>query len=171
MPARRRALRIFLLVTGLGACAAQPDTAIQFALPVDAAMTRLEEAERVVEGTGMGSLSLDAESTEGNVMTITLRRAGDRAAVPCRVTFSAVSDAASRADLDCRQRQGPDPVAQDVGTQAVTLVMREHVLAAVENRDYDIDGVANGVIMLAATNGPKLAAAMHADKPGDDSAR
>ncbi len=112
----------------------------------------------------MGSLTIAHDETrDDSVVVITVRRAGDRHKVPCQVTVSAVSEAASRAVVDCRQDAAPDGATKDVAVQAITLVMREHVVAAVEDRRYDIDSVATGMMALLAANGPRLAAAMNDD--------
>ncbi len=75
----------------------------------------------------MGSLTIAPDDTLGHTAIIKIHRAGDPRTVPCRVTISAVSEASSRADVDCRQPAGNTAGAQDVAIQAITLVMREHV--------------------------------------------
>jgi hypothetical protein len=156
---------IVVCVGWLASCANPADTSLAFAQPAAETMARLEGAERLVEGTGMGSLTIAPDETTENTIVITVRRAGDRHKLPCRVTVSAVSEASSRAEVDCHQNAVGNGAARDVATQAITLVMREHVVAAVEDRKYDIDGVANGMMLLIATNGPRLAAAMHSEPP------
>ncbi len=136
------------------------DHGLVLAQPASEALARLSRADRVVEGTGMGSLTIAPDDTLGNTAIIKIHRAGDPHTVPCRVTVSAVSEASSRADVDCRQPGAGTSGAQEVATQAITLVMREHVRASVENRAYDIDGVANAMMMLVAANGAKLAGSM-----------
>jgi hypothetical protein len=154
----------------LASCTGAPDTALVLAQPAAEAMSRLEDAERIVEGTGMGSLTIAPEEIRDNSMTITVKRAGDRRAIACDVRIDAATETSSNAKIDCSQ-PAAKAAAQDVAVQAITLVMREHVAAAVADRPYDIDGVANGLMVLIATNGPKLAAVIAKDKPDGDAAR
>jgi hypothetical protein len=167
-----RRLSLLCLAAGtacLASCANAPDTALSFNQPAEEALDRLDGDDRIVEGTGMGSLTIAPGQTSNDTITITVRRAGGRA-VPCRVKVSAITEASSRAAIDCTQPPTGNTAAQEVATQAITLVMREHVAAAIEDRRYDIDGVANGMLVLIAANGPRLAAAMRSDSGQADNA-
>lgn len=149
------------------------DDALIFAQPAGEAVARLGDADRVVEGTGMGSLMILpgetlGDETQGGDVAIFVRRAGDSHPVRCHVTVSSISETSSRAAVDCKQPGFERGGAQEVATQAITLVMREHVAATVDKRDYDIDSVANAMLTLVAVNGPKLAGVLQDEQQSGD---
>ena len=131
-----------------------------FAVPAATAVDRLGAKSRLVEGTGMGSLTIASAGTDGQALLIGVTRAGAPRSVKCRVTITPVAPAESNATVDCTQTAGQDAPARDVAVKAVTMVVREHVAATVEARPYDIEKVADRMITLVAMNAPSLAASI-----------
>ena len=144
-----------LLVTG-GTWLAWPDTPaeakVTLAQPMPQAVERLRGEERVVEGTGMGSLRIAAAGTDGDALLIGVKRAGDPRAVTCRVTIAPASPETSSALVDCTQKQLDDRPIRRVAVRALDLIVSEHVAASVHDRAYDIDAVGTRLIALAAMN-------------------
>lgn len=149
-----------LLVTG-GTYLAWPDAPaeakVALAQPMPEALARLRGEERVVEGTGMGSLKIAASGTDGDALLIGIKRAGDRKAVTCRVTIAAASPTTSSALVDCTQKQLDDRPIRRVAARALDLIVTEHVAATVDARAYDIDAVSTRLIALAALNPAAMA--------------
>jgi hypothetical protein len=131
-----------------------------FAQPAAIAIERIEAKRRVVNGTGLGSLTIESAGTDQSALLIGVTKAGDPHSAKCRVTISAVSARESRADLDCTQTNVQDKTARRVGAEALGLIVGEHLAATVENRPYNIDRVADSMIALVAINGPMIAASM-----------
>ncbi len=152
-----------LLVSG-GTYVAWPDTPAEASLvlaqPVAAAAERLRSERRVVEGTGMGSLTIAAAGADGDVLLIGITRAGDPKTVICRVSIAPASPATSSAQVDCTQKQLKDRPMLRVGTKALDLVVTEHVAATVEDRAYDIDRVSTRLIALVAIERVTIAGAL-----------
>ena len=138
----------------------QPDTAQTFALTAQAATERLEAKHEVVNGTGLGSLTIRSAGTERGALVISVKRAGDPRGVECRVTISPATPDTSRAQTDCTQPNSKDQPMRHLGSNALALVVREHVAATLEGRRYDTDRVANGMIALVVTNAPVIAASV-----------
>lgn len=132
----------------------------KFVQPAETAIQRIETKHRVVNGTGLGSLTIESAGRDGQASLIRVKKAGALQAVKCRVTISPLSPGESSAEVDCTQPGADDQPARRLGVKAITIVMREHVAATIEDRPYDIDGVANRMIAFAAINGPALAASM-----------
>ncbi|HEX8238519.1 MAG TPA: hypothetical protein VF574_02140 [Allosphingosinicella sp.] len=149
-----------LLVSG-GTYAAWPSTPARTTLtlpqPMPAAVERLQSRERVVEGTGMGSLTLAAAGRDADALLIGITRAGDPKILTCRVAIAPASPATSSAEVDCTQKQVADRPIRRVAARALELVMIEHVAATVEDRAYDIDRVSTRLIALIATEPAAIA--------------
>jgi hypothetical protein len=140
--------------------AGQSDTIVKLAQPAPIATERLHAGHRVVEGTGLGSLTIESNGADHGALLISVRKAGDPHSVKCRVTVSLVSPGESRADIDCNQPDIKDAPMRRLGSQALGIVVREHVAATVGERPYDTDRVADRMIALVAMNGPAIAASM-----------
>ena len=130
--------------------------AASFAAPAAKAIERLKAKERVVNGTGMGSLTIDSAGMHDGALLIRIARAGDPHRVKCRVTVSAVSPQESRSAVDCSQPGGTSAMRR-VGIQALDVIVREHVAATIEKRAYDTDRVADSMIGLVVTSRPAIA--------------
>jgi hypothetical protein len=152
-----------LLVTG-GTYAAWPSVpakaTLMLAQPMPAAVERLRSRQRLVEGTGMGSLTLAAAGTDGDALVIGITRAGDPKTLTCRVAIAPASPATSSAEVDCTQKQLDDRPIRRVAARALDLVVLEHVAATVENRAYDVDRVSTRLIALIATEPAAIAGAV-----------
>lgn len=133
---------------------------LMLAQPMPAAVERLESKQRVVEGTGMGSLTLAAAGTDGDALLIGITRAGDPKTLTCRVAIAPVSPATSSAEVDCSRKPLDDRPLRRVAAKALELVVIEHVAAAVEDRAYDIDGVSTRLIALVAMEPAAIAASV-----------
>lgn len=144
---------------------------IDFAVPAATAMDRLDLANRAVEGTGMGSLTLWADrGYTTNAVKVAVQRAGS-SAIYCAVTIDPDSETKSRATIDCGQQQVANTSAsnekmRELGEEALTFVVAEHVKASVEARDYDVDRVADQMLAFMAHNAPVMAATIR--PPGDN---
>src|SRR3712207_4920953 len=69
---------------------------VALAQPADTAVERLRDRERVVEGTGMGSLTIEDAGERAGATLVRVTNAGDAGSVTCRVTISPVSAETSR---------------------------------------------------------------------------
>ena len=152
-----------LLVIG-GTYAAWPSkparATVMLAQPMPAAVERLRSKQRVVEGTGMGSLTLAATGADGDALLIGITRAGDAKTLTCRVAIGPVSPATSSAEADCAQKPLDGRPIRRVAAKALELVVIEHVAATVENRAYDIDAVSTRLIALVAMEPAAIAGAV-----------
>jgi len=140
----------------VGMAIGPPDPPLTFNRSAPAAIARLAARERIVEGTGLGSLTLDGARLDEGAVRIRIARAGDAKTVRCRVAVHAVSPETSRAEVDCSQARAGDAM-MEVGTQALTLIVREHVAATLEDRPYDVDRVADRMIALVVASRPAIA--------------
>ena len=140
--------------------AGQSDTVEKLAQPAQIAIERLEAERRVVEGTGLGSLTIESDGADRGALLIRVTRAGDPHSVKCRVAVSPVSPGESRADIDCSQPNAKDQPMRRLGAEALGIIVREHVAATVGERPYDTDRVADRMIALVAMNGPAIATSM-----------
>ncbi len=135
------------------------------AVPAATAIDRLDLANRVVEGTGMGSLSFSADrGYTTNALKVGIRRAGS-STIYCSVIIEPDSETKSRATIDCSQKQVAGTSAsneqmRELGEEALTIVVAEHVKASALARDYDVDRVADQMIAFAARSGPAIASSM-----------
>ncbi|QAY77964.1 hypothetical protein [Sphingosinicella sp. BN140058] len=136
------------------------DPALLLPQPMKVSVERLRASRRVVEGTGMGSLTVAGAGAAGGALLIGVSRAGDPHRVTCRVAITPASPTTSRAEVDCDQTASKDEPTRRVAVKAMALVVREHVAATVEDRPYDIDGVANRMIALLAVNRAAVAASL-----------
>jgi hypothetical protein len=143
---------------------AQPRSAAVFPQTAAKATARLEAKRRVVNGTGMGSLTLDYAGRDKGALLISVKRAGEPHKVKCRVTVIAETPDTARAETDCTQPAGKDAPMRALGAAAMNIVVGEHVAATVTGRDYDVDGVANRMIALVVTNQGTIAKSLSAGK-------
>lgn len=134
------------------------------------AIELLETKSRVVNGTGMGSLNIESSGRETGALLISVTRAGEPRGVNCRVTVTPVSQHQSSAEVDCNQVHAGNKEMSRIGADALTIVVREHVAATIDNRPYDIDSVANKMIGLAMKNASVMASALAPPSPKDQSA-
>jgi hypothetical protein len=142
-----------------------PDRGLVLAQPAEIAAARLREKSRVVEGTGMGSLTIAPAGASAGAILIGVTRAGDPRRVTCRVAIASASAETSRAEVDCAQAPSQHPPIRRVGVKALELVVREHVAASVAQRPYDIDAVSDRLIALLVVNRAAVAASLQ--PPGD----
>lgn len=159
MIAGKYALASLVVPAAWFALTAEPDHDGTLAQPAETAIARIKAERRIVEGTGLGSLTIASEGTDGQKLLVSVEKAGEPRRVKCRVAISPVSLGESSADVDCTQ-PGPDEPVGQLGSKAMAMIVREHVVAAVEKRPYDIDKIADRMIALAAMNGPILAASI-----------
>ena len=134
----------------------------EFVTPVETALERLEAKDRVVNGTGLGSLTIMGHTRHANTVSVSVRRAGDEHRVQCHVTLTALSAGGSSAQTDCTPEITKTRPAAKLAVQALNIVVEEHVAATVENRAYDVDGVADQMLAFVAVAGPFIAAASSA---------
>lgn len=138
---------------------------IDLAVPAATVIDRLDRSNRIVEGTGMGSLSLWGDRDyAANSVKVAIQRAGT-SAIYCAVTIAPESEVDSRATIDCSQKQLQNSTSstaqmRELGEEALTIVVAEHVKASALDRDYDVDRVADQMIAFAARSGPAIAANM-----------
>jgi hypothetical protein len=144
--------------------ARQPKAVQSFAEPTTTAIDRLRVKRRVVNGTGLGSLTIESAGSERGALLIGVTRAGEARTVKCRVTISSLSERESRAATDCTQPAIANQPMGRLGDEALAVVMREHVAATIEDRRYDIDSVADRMMAIVVMNGPVIAASLSAAK-------
>lgn len=138
----------------------QANSAQSFAQSPDAAIAALMQERRVVNGTGLGSLTVASQGMDGHAVLIGVTRAGDTQSVICRVAVSAASPGQTRAAVDCTEAGAEDEPMRRLGAKAMAIIVREHVAATIEKRPYDIDRVADRVLALIAINRIVIAASM-----------
>jgi hypothetical protein len=163
---------IGLSATGAWMVSGSAQESIEFNLPASTVIQRLNASHRTVEGSGMGSLTVSGESqlTLGKVK-ISVTRAGSPRAIFCTVAVEATSPAASLANLDCEQSGADENQIKALGSEAMKIVVAEHVLASVLDRPYNTDKVSNEMIAFMAKSAPMLAASLQPpeEKPSDRS--
>lgn len=136
-----------------------------FDQPAETAIARLQAKSRVVEGTGMGSLTIDGEGVDDQgKLLIGVKRAGDPRTVRCRVAVAPVSPVKSTADVDCSQPAAADQPMRRLGADAIAIVVREHVAATIDDRPYDVDRVADRLLAFLVTSRPAISAALSAPR-------
>ena len=150
-----------LAAAGLWFVSGSAQTSQSFAIPADRVIASLAGSHRIVEGSGMGSLTVAGEgSGTPGLVRIGVMRAGAPHRVFCQVRVTAESDDSSRADLDCSQKGADEDVAKSIGGEALAIVVGEHVTASALHQPYDTDRVANAMLNLMARSAPALAANM-----------
>jgi hypothetical protein len=140
--------------------ALKSDPVPTFPLAAQVVFDRIEAKERVVNGTGMGSLRLTASRLDDGLLRVSVKKAGNPKSVPCQVIITAIAADRSSANVDCSQPQLPDQPMRRVGVKALEMVVREHVAATAGNREYNVDAVADRMIGLAITERATFAASM-----------
>lgn len=123
-----------------------------FSVPAPTARARLQSAHRVIEGTGLGSLTVQSAGADGDAALVGVTRAGQARTILCRVVVAADGPGQSRATVDCAQPGTKDQPTRAAAVQAMTIVVGEHVAASITQRPYDIDTVANRMMALVASN-------------------
>lgn len=131
----------------------------EFETPVKTALDRLEAKDRVVNGTGLGSLTLSGHSRDKNTVLVSVRRAGAENRINCQITLTPVSSGGSSAETDCTQAKTKDRPTAKLAVQAFNIVVQEHVAATIEDRKYDVEGVADQMLAFITVAGPFIAAA------------
>lgn len=143
-------------VLWLTACSA---SGLPLDVPAEAALDRLKTSHRVVEGTGMGSLTLNGEGRPAaDTVKLSVARAGEPRKARCLVIITAVSATRSQARLDCTQPGPSNDPNRALAVKALEIVVSEHVLASAQNRPYNIDRVADRMLAFMAVSAPALAA-------------
>lgn len=137
-----------------------PEPGRVFAQGAPVVTAQLERRRRVVEGTGLGSLTVAGVGTDRGAVLISVAKAGDPNRFVCRVAVAPVTPDSSSAQVDCTPPAGRDGAIRDVGAKAMTMIVDEHVAATIDGRSYDTDGVADRMIALIAMNGAALAASV-----------
>lgn len=138
-----------------------------FDVPAKTVLQRLGTSSHLVEGSGMGSLTVSgAGSFAADQVKIRIVRAGEPKAVYCLVQVEELSPGSSRANLDCSQPRAEQTPMLHLGEEAIAIVAEEHVAAAALARPYDVDGVSSKMIALAARSAPALVATL---EPPDES--
>lgn len=127
-----------------------------FAHPARTAIERLEAKRRVVEGSGLGSLTIERAGTTRGTVLLRVTGAGEPRGVTCRVAVSPVSSYTSRTDTDCAQPGAGDRPLPRLGSRALAIVVREHVAATIEDRPY----AADRMIAFAVMNRWAISASM-----------
>jgi hypothetical protein len=125
--------------------------------PAALALQRLQTKSRIVNGTGMGSLTIKSGGTENDGIKINVQKAGQPEGLSCVVAIDSVSQTASLANINCEQLQAPEGAKRKIGEEALAIIVREHVAATVDDRDYDINAVSNRMIKLVAMNSGAIA--------------
>jgi hypothetical protein len=135
----------------------QRNGADEFATAPETALQRLEARHRIVNGSGLGSLTIEGRSRHEGTVGVVVQRAGSQHWIDCQVAITSLSSGGSSAITECAQA-APGPTAK-LAIQALNIVMKEHVAATIEDREYDIDGVADKMLAFMTSAGPTLAAA------------
>lgn len=170
------------MMTGKALLGAVGVGAVYFALPTvqerqtfsqsaPNAIARLQASDRLVEGTGMGSLTLAGAGMAGDgAVLVKVSAAGKPRAITCRVVVRPTGDAASVAEVDCNPPAGQDAAIRQVAVDAMEIVVREHVAAAIEGRPYDIDKVADRMLAFVVVSRPAIARSLSVDRSADGDA-
>jgi hypothetical protein len=137
-----------------------------FALPAATAIDRLESRSRIVNGTGMGSLNVSGGDVTKDGVAIWVGRAGDTRRVRCLVKVEPNGETASVAWTDCSQSKAEGKPIAKLGVKAMDIVVREHVAATIDAREYNTDEVSNKMLALAAASAPVMVANLR--PPGDE---
>jgi hypothetical protein len=140
---------------GSGGSAAQ----MRFQMPARELAAKLGNSHRIVEGTGMGSLTISGFRLEPRVIRLSVSRAGGLKSLKCTVNVGEESATASTAALDCAQTGADQEQTKRLGGEAIAIVAEEHVRAVAEGRPYNVDAVADKMIAFVSFNGPAMAAA------------
>lgn len=139
------------------------DPGVALAAPAPTAIARIGAERRVVEGTGLGSLTIRGLGADGRALLVGVKRAGDPRMARCRVLVTpapASTSTGSRAAIDCAQERVADPAMRRLGAQVLGIVVAEHVDAAAADRPYDAGRVSERLMAAVVSNGPALAAAL-----------
>jgi hypothetical protein len=125
-----------------------------------AAIERLKAKRRVVEGTGAGSLTIESAGTDRGAVLIAVTRAGEEQSVKCRATVSPDTSLFSFSDLstevDCTPPGANVEPVRQLGAKAMEIIVREHVAATIEEREYDIAGTSSELITFLVVNRPAM---------------
>lgn len=156
--------KLYLIGLGLagiyvGSRTGELDPDPMFEKPAAEVVAALDGKSRMVLGTGLGALTVTGRRGGENTAAIAVRRAGAARALACQVMVDPVAERRSRAGIDCDQRGTADAGTRRLALKALNIVVREHVVATVEERPYDIHTVADRMIGFTEFNAPALAEA------------
>jgi hypothetical protein len=150
-----RALLPFAGTLGLGfiyasTATSNPTAEKRFAVAKDDARQRLVNEFRLVEGSGLGSLTLTASSADENNVRVWVHRAGAKEDIECAAKFDSESVDEAVVTTNCdRAGVGKTKVAEHA-RKMLNVVVAEHVRASIAQEPYNIKGVANQTIAMAA---------------------
>lgn len=141
----------------IGLLSGEKDSAWTFDRPAASIVDRLTASRRIVDGTGLGSLTIAGAGMDGNAVRLSVTRAGERRSAHCRVHVEPLSPDTSRARLDCAQADVQDERRRRLGAEGLAIIVGEHIAATALDRPYDIDRVADATIAFIVRNRPLLA--------------
>ncbi|MCU0728534.1 MAG: hypothetical protein MUF41_00265 [Sphingopyxis sp.] len=121
-------------------------TSVEVAKPV--AMQRLASTYRPVTGTGFGVLTLRTTGSNADGVTISISRNNDPNSIACAVRVESVSADRSIIEPDCETAVSERGNRARVAARMMNIVVREHVLASVEQREFDTVKVSRAVRQL-----------------------
>jgi hypothetical protein len=112
------------------------------------AVQRLQVERRVVNGTGLGSLTLHTNGGDENSINLVVERAGSPQSFACVVLIEAVSEKESSGQVDCSKSDGPKTGKTKKARDMMAVVVREHVRATIAKVPYDTAKVADAMMSM-----------------------
>jgi hypothetical protein len=119
-----------------------------FAVSQDVASQMLDRERRVVNGTGLGSLTLHGNGIEQQNVFVSITRAGSPKSVTCAVTIIAVSDQTSSSEVDCAKSVPSSSANEQTLREVLEVIVKEHVRATLQKTTYNVADVSNIVMTM-----------------------
>lgn len=126
-----------------------PDESESFSTSASSVAAMLKKEVRIVNGTGLGSLTLQGEGGDEKLVRVSLKRAGESEKFECNVIIEAVSDQASETRIDCLSTQKTRDSQDRTARQVAAIVLQEHVRSTVNRMPYDVVKVTDKIIPMA----------------------
>jgi hypothetical protein len=124
---------------------AYPTAEESVALPRDEVVHLITGQPRTVVGTGFGSLQIRNAGVTDTAVNFSISRNGDPQSITCVVRVEADGETDTAIEPDCSgAAAGRGPQAK-LAARMMTVILREHVLAAAEQRPYDTATVSSRI--------------------------
>jgi hypothetical protein len=120
----------------------------QFAVDAETARERLLYSKRVVNGTGMGSLTVKGSGEDEGRVRISIQRAGNSNSIICLVAVEPAGETGSGAQVDCSEAGQGSGGNLARARRAMAVVVEEHVAASVNETEYDVGAVSDKIISM-----------------------
>ena len=132
---------VIVMAASVAYMAPSKGPALEYDEPRDLVAARLMDSHRLVEGTGMGSLTIRNAYWHDGRLVVPVNAARARRSVNCKVFLSEDDPESTRAEVDCSGPMVEDSPRGAIAVQVMENIVGEHVDATMNRRDFDYESV------------------------------